>query len=92
VTIFSGSLLRPASRKKLKEIQEKEVMRIFVQVERKRRDVEDRNRKYEQRERQQEDDELEKERKSRQFEKKWRDEERVDKPVGNWRDFEANPK
>jgi DnaJ family protein C protein 8 len=90
----SGEVVWKRSGKKgtLKDIQDKEVMRIFAQVERKRRDVEDRERKYEQRERQQEDDELEKERKSRQFDKKWRDEERVDKRVGNWRDFEANPK
>lgn len=75
----------------LEEIQEREIMRIFAQVEKKRRDVEERERKYEQRERQQEDEELEKERNSRQFDKKWRNEERVDKRVGNWRDFATNP-
>ena len=76
----------------LEDIQEREVMRIFAQVEQKRREVEDRERKYEQRERQQEDEALEKERKERQFDKKWRNEERVDKRVGNWRDFASNKK
>jgi tetratricopeptide (TPR) repeat protein len=77
---------------KLKNMQEKEVMRIFAQVEQKRREVEQRERKYEQRERQQEDDEMQKERNSRQFDKKWRNEDRVDKRVGNWRDFAGDKK
>ena len=71
----------------LEKVQEREVMRLFAQVEQKRRDVEERERKYEQREQQKEDDELNKERKSRQFDKSWRKEDRVDKRVGNWRDF-----
>ena len=75
----------------LEETQEKEIMRIFAMIEQKRREVEERNRKYEQREQQKEDEELEKARKERQFDKKWRDEERVGKRVGNWRDF-ANKK
>lgn len=77
---------------KKRELQEKEVMRIFAQVEQKRREVEQRERNYEQRERQQEDDELAKERKARKFDKQWRDEERVGKRVGNWRDFAVNKK
>lgn len=76
----------------LKAVQEREVMRLFAQVEQKRRDVEARERKYEQREQQKEDDDLEKERKSRQFDKSWRKEERVDKRVGNWRDFSTKKK
>jgi DnaJ homolog subfamily C member 8 len=71
----------------LESIQEREVMRLFAQVEQKRRDVEERERKFEQRTQQQEDDELAKERKSRQFDKSWRQGDRVDKRVGNWRDF-----
>ena len=74
------------------EMEEKEVLRIFAQVEQKRREVEQRERKFEQRERQQEDDELEKERKSRQFDKQWRQEERVDKRIGNWREFASKKK
>jgi DnaJ family protein C protein 8 len=77
---------------KKRELQETEVMRIFAQVEQKRREVEQRERNYEQRERQQEDDELAKERKARKFDKQWRDEERVGKRVGNWRDFAVNKK
>jgi DnaJ family protein C protein 8 len=76
----------------LESLQEKEVMRIFAQVEQKRREVEQRERNYEQRERQQEDEASEKERQSRQFDKQWRNEKRVDKRVGNWRDFSTDKK
>ena len=71
----------------LEAFQERETLRIFAQVEQKRREVEERERKFEQRERQQEDEAEEKERQSRKFDKQWRDEERVGKRVGNWRDF-----
>eukprot|EP00980_Cylindrotheca_fusiformis_P009146 scaffold1992_cov113-Cylindrotheca_fusiformis.AAC.11 len=74
------------------ELEEREVMRIFAQVEQKRREVEDRERKFEQRERKQEDDELEKERQSRQFDKQWRNENRVESRIGNWRSFKKNKK
>ncbi|VEU38527.1 unnamed protein product [Pseudo-nitzschia multistriata] len=73
----------------LESIQEKEVMRIFAQVEAKRKDMEERERKFEQREQQQEDDQLEKERRERKFNKQWKNQDRVDKRVGNWRDFDA---
>ena len=76
----------------LEDTQEKEVMRIFAMIEKKRRDVEERERKFEQRTQQQEDDELEKERQARQFDKKWREEDRVGKRVGNWRDFAGGNK
>lgn len=76
----------------LQDCQEKECLRIFAMVEKKRREVEQRERSYEQRERQQEDEALEKERNSRQFDKRWRDEQRVDKRVGNWRDFATKKK
>ena len=76
----------------LESVQEKEIMRIFAQIEMKRREVEQRERKYEQRERAHEAEAEEKERKSRQFDKQWRDEERVDKRVGNWRTFEKKKK
>eukprot|EP00934_Nitzschia_sp_Nitz4_P000679 Nitzschia sp. Nitz4//scaffold14_size191712//177230//178405//NITZ4_001754-RA/size191712-processed-gene-0.292-mRNA-1//1//CDS//3329537020//679//frame0 len=78
--------------KSLQELQETEVMRIFAQVEQKRREVEERERKFEQRTQQQEDDQEEKERQERQFDKAWRKEERVDKRVGNWRDFAGGKK
>mmetsp|Transcript_625 Transcript_625/g.984 ORF Transcript_625/g.984 Transcript_625/m.984 type:complete len:381 (-) Transcript_625:1366-2508(-) len=76
----------------LEDIQEKEVQRIFAQIELKRREVEQRERKYEQRERKQEEDELEKERQERRFNKNWREETRVDKRIGNWRDFQKKGK
>ena len=76
----------------LKLLQEREVMRLFAQVEQKRREVEERERKFEQRERQQEDDQMEKERRERKFDKQWREKDRVDKRVGNWRNFDTNKK
>ena len=78
--------------KALESIQEKEVMRIFAQIEHKRREVEERERKFEQREQQQQDDQEEKERRERKFDKQWRDKDRVDKRVGNWRDFDVKKK
>jgi tetratricopeptide (TPR) repeat protein len=67
--------------------QFKAVQRIFAQVEYSRREVEKRERNHEKRERQQEDDEVQKERDARAFDKKWKGEERVEKRIGNWRDF-----
>lgn len=72
----------------LEEVEERETMRLFAQVEQKRREVDKREREFQRRERQQEDDEMEKEKKSRQFDKQWRQENRVDKRIGNWRDFQ----
>ena len=76
----------------LEELQTRETLRIFAEVEMKRKEVEERERKYEQRERDQEESELHKEKKERAFDKSWRQEERVGKRVGNWRDFEKKAK
>ena len=76
----------------LEGFQSRAIQRIFAQVEHKRREVEDRHRKQEQRERQQEEDVLTKERETRKFDKKWKEEERVDKRIGNWRDFQKKKK
>jgi len=76
----------------LQLLQEREVMRIFAQIEQKRQEVEKRERKFEQREQQQEDDQTDKERRERKFDKQWRDKDRVDKRVGNWRDFDTKKK
>ena len=76
----------------LAEVQSKEVQRIFAQIELKRREVEKNERKHEERERRQEEEELEKERRERKFDKSWRDESRVDKRIGNWRDFQEKKK
>jgi DnaJ family protein C protein 8 len=71
----------------LEQCQEKAVLKIFAEIERKRRDVERRKRNQEQREREQEDSEKDKLKKEHEFEKKWKDTERVEKRIGNWRDF-----
>jgi DnaJ family protein C protein 8 len=68
--------------------QNKATMKIFASIEAKRRDVERRKRKYEQRERAQEDEEKEREKKERDHDKSWREVGRVEKRVGNWRDFQ----
>jgi DnaJ family protein C protein 8 len=68
--------------------QTKATMKIFASIEAKRRDVERRKRKFEQREREQEDEEKEKEKNERDHDKKWRETGRVEKRVGNWRDFQ----
>jgi len=73
--------------KTLEELKQTEVMRIFANVEQKRREVEEKERKFEQRTQQQEDEQEKKERQARQFDKSWRKEERVQNRVGNWRDF-----
>lgn len=86
--------LSKAEQKKqsLEDLQTKSIMKIFAQVEYKRRDVERRQRAQEQRERQQEEDEMQKERNGMKFEKNWREEGRQDKRVGNWRDFQHKKK
>ena len=68
--------------------QSKATMKIFASIEAKRRDVERRKRKFEQRERAQEDEEKDREKKEHDHDKKWRETGRVEKRVGNWRDFQ----
>lgn len=76
----------------LQECQSKAVQRIFAQIEFKRQEVEERQRNFQQREQQQEEEELQKERDSRKFDKSWKEEGRVDKRIGNWRDFQKKKK
>lgn len=71
----------------LESFQNKAVMKIFADIERKRRDVERRQRNQEQRERSQEDAEVEKMKKEREFDNNWKESHRVEKRIGNWRDF-----
>lgn len=73
--------------KNLEKYQELATMKIFAEIERKRRDVERRKRKFEEREREQEDAEASKEKKERDFERNWKNEGRVEKRINNWRDF-----
>ena len=72
----------------LEQLEEKSIMKIFAEIEMKRRDVERRQREYEQRERTQEDEELKRQQMERDFDKNWRNTERVAKRVGNWREFQ----
>lgn len=76
----------------LEEIQEKFVLKIFATVEYNRQQVEQRLRDQEQRERKQEEEELRKDKDSRKFDTEWKEKSRVDKRVGNWRDFEKKTK
>lgn len=69
------------------ELEEKSLMKLFAEVEMKRRDVERRKREYEKRERMQEDEILKKQQNEREFDKNWRQTERVEQRVGNWREF-----
>jgi DnaJ family protein C protein 8 len=71
----------------LDSFQNKAVMKIFAEIERKRLDVERRQRNQEQRERSQEDAEVEKMKKEQEFDKHWKESHRVEKRIGNWRDF-----
>lgn len=71
----------------LVQMQNKATMKIFAEIEQKRRNIERRKRGFEQRERAQEDEEKNKEKNERDHDKRWREGERVDKRVGNWRDF-----
>lgn len=75
-----------------KKIQDIEVIKIFAEVEYTRREVEKRKLKQENRERAQEDEENTKLRREMNFEKKWKDKNRVNKRVGNWRDFSSSKK
>jgi DnaJ family protein C protein 8 len=82
----------PDNEEGLAQAQSKATMKIFAEIEQKRREIERRKRKFEQRERAQEDEEKKKETDERRFHKEWREGERVDKRVGNWRDFQVGGK
>jgi len=69
--------------------QNKATMKIFAEIEQKRRNIDRRKRDFEQRERAQEDEEKAKEKNEREHDKRWREGERVDKRVGNWRNFQG---
>jgi len=73
----------------LAQAQNRATMKIFAEIEQKRRNIDRRKRGYEQRERAQEDEEKTKEKNEREYDKRWREGERVDKRVGNWRDFQG---
>ena len=76
----------------LEECQRVAVQKLFAELEHTRRQVAKRERSFQQREQQQEDDVADKARQERKFDRQWRDEERVDKRIGNWRDFQTHKK
>ena len=88
----NGGSGQPENEEGLAQAQSKATMKIFAEIEQKRREIERRKRKFEQRERAQEDDEKKKETDERRFQKEWREGDRVDKRVGNWRDFQVGGK
>jgi DnaJ family protein C protein 8 len=73
----------------LESFKDKATMKIFAEIERRRRDVEKRKRNQEKRERDQEDAEIDKIKKERNFEKSWKDGKRTEKRIGNWRNFSS---
>ena len=73
----------------IEEMQRKAVMKLFAEIEMKRRDVEKRKMNQEKRERDQEDAEKEKARKEMEFDKNWKGGDRLNNRVGNWRDFQG---
>ena len=87
-----GMMSAEMEKQGLKNAQSKATMKIFAEIERKRRDVERRKRQYEQRERAQEDEERARERQEMEHDKKWKETNRVDKRVGNWRSFQGGKK
>jgi tetratricopeptide (TPR) repeat protein len=74
------------------EYQRKSVQRLFAELEHTRRKVAERERSFQQREQATEDAVAEKERNERTFDKQWKKEERVDKRIGDWRDFQKKKK
>jgi len=76
----------------LESFQRKKVMKVFADIELKRREIEQRKRKHEQREREQEDAEAEKLKKEHEFEMNWKSGNRLSNRMGNWRDFQGKSK
>lgn len=73
----------------LEDLQLKAVHKIFAEVEYRRREVEKRERNHDLREKQKEEEEEQKVRNERKFDKSWKKEERVEKRIGNWRQFQT---
>jgi DnaJ homolog subfamily C member 8 len=76
----------------LEEFQRKAVFKLFADIEHSRRQVEKREQAFFQREQKHEDDTETAERNARKFDKQWKESERVDKRIGNWRDFQKKKK
>lgn len=76
----------------LDDFQRKAVQRLFAEIEHTRRQVVKRERSFQQREQETEDAIATKEKNERTFDKQWKKEERVDKRIGDWRDFSTKRK
>lgn len=76
----------------LESFQRKAILKIFADVEYKRREVEKRERDYDVREKQKEEEEEQKARDERKFDKNWKKDERVKTRIGNWRQFQVKKK
>eukprot|EP00578_Thalassiosira_sp_NH16_P030251 CAMPEP_0181077238 /NCGR_PEP_ID=MMETSP1071-20121207/845_1 /TAXON_ID=35127 /ORGANISM="Thalassiosira sp., Strain NH16" /LENGTH=696 /DNA_ID=CAMNT_0023158471 /DNA_START=978 /DNA_END=3068 /DNA_ORIENTATION=- len=76
----------------LMQAQNKATMKIFAEIEHRRRNIERRKHDFEQRERAQEDEEKAKEKNEREHDKNWREGERVEKRIGSWRNFQGGGK
>lgn len=85
----TGSCDSTQEKEALAQAQSKATMKIFADIEQSRRNIERRKREFEKRERSQEDEEKAKEKNEMEFDKRWREGERVEKRVGNWRDFQG---
>lgn len=73
----------------LEDYQKRATYKLFADREVQRRLAEKNTRAYEQREKEQEDAAVDTEQKERKFHKQWKQEERVQNRVGNWRDFQT---
>jgi len=87
-TATTSASMNETQKEELRMLQEKATLKVFAEIEHKRKDVERRKRSHEMRERAQEDAEVKKSKNERTFEKKWKEEGRVEKRIGNWRDFQ----
>jgi hypothetical protein len=62
---------------------------MFSHIKQDRREAEHRKTSNEQREREQKDQEVKKMKRDMEFEKSWREDTRMGKRMGNWRDFSS---
>jgi len=76
----------------LKDLQDKAVQKVFATAEYNRRQMEERTRNQEKREREQEKEGMDKLKNERDFNVNWKQENRVEKRIGNWRDFAKKKK
>ena len=71
----------------LEEMSGKEVMKLFAEIEMKRREIDQRKQTQKKREREQEDEDQVKLKGEMKFEKSWNGKDRVEGRIGNWREF-----